>query len=320
MASRPSPPVIPLAIQLEWYKIRDALFGLNFVYQNISLALELAASCSHPDARWLAECCAGKDVKTKRQARDVFLALGESDARALCFRWFLDDDIPPTDLTLVRRSAEMSYAFAQAEVAAQSASAEECFRLATLAANQNERDGFFQLGWVYKTGDGCEANLDLAKRWFLRACELDDVWAMHRLGNMLRASDPERWRLLGMACVRALHQDDNPASHDFLDSFPLLLVHGVRKENAAAVFAIGRVLKGHVDPKTESVFKRYGREAFDPANRAIAFYNAQLQACRRAVDAWTLVGIELKVVKDIRILIGKLIWDARGDAKYEIVS
>ena len=34
--------------------------------------------------------------------------------------------------------------------------------------------------------------------------------------------------------------------------------------------------------------------------------------------AWTLVGIKLKVVKDVRKLIAKLIWDSREEALYDV--
>jgi hypothetical protein len=64
---------IPLAILLEWYKVRDTFFGQNFVDQNIPLALEMCAS----DARWLSEACAGKDVTTKEDPKRVFSALGQ---------------------------------------------------------------------------------------------------------------------------------------------------------------------------------------------------------------------------------------------------
>jgi hypothetical protein len=46
---------------LEWYKIRDTFFGHNNFSQNIPLALEMTSFCDHPDARWLAEACTGKD-------------------------------------------------------------------------------------------------------------------------------------------------------------------------------------------------------------------------------------------------------------------
>jgi hypothetical protein len=77
---------IPLATLLEWYKIRDTFFGNDFVSQNIPLAIELASSCQHPDARWLTEACAGKDVTQEKTRKRVFSALGQNDARALVFR------------------------------------------------------------------------------------------------------------------------------------------------------------------------------------------------------------------------------------------
>jgi hypothetical protein len=108
---------IPLATLLEWYKIRDTFFGDNHVSQNIPLALEMASSCHHPDARWLTEACAGKDVITEEDAKRVFSALGQNDARALCFAWLHGDQ---EDSAPLRRSAELGFAFAQARLAANS--------------------------------------------------------------------------------------------------------------------------------------------------------------------------------------------------------
>jgi hypothetical protein len=124
----------PLATLLEWYKIRDTFFGENYVDRNIPLALELASSCQHPDARWLAEACAGKDVVTFEDAKKVFSALGQNDARALCFLWMLED---PGDLTLLHCSAELGFAFAQAFLAPRSRG-NELFKFAQLAAAQGE--------------------------------------------------------------------------------------------------------------------------------------------------------------------------------------
>ena len=55
-----------------------------------------------------------------------------------------------------------------------------------------------------------------------------------------------------------------------------------------------------------------------PAKEAIAFYEAQIKATKDAMRAWTLVGIKLKVVKDVRKLIAKLIWDSREEALYDV--
>jgi hypothetical protein len=54
------------------------------------------------------------------------------------------------------------------------------------------------------------------------------------------------------------------------------------------------------------------------AKQAIAFYEAQVKATKSSMHAWTLVGIKLKVVKDVRKLIAKLIWNAREEALYDV--
>ena len=63
-----------LALKLKWYEIRDILCGLNRKNQDVRRALELASTCRHPDAQWLTGVCAGKDVKTREEAKAVFLA------------------------------------------------------------------------------------------------------------------------------------------------------------------------------------------------------------------------------------------------------
>jgi hypothetical protein len=40
------------------------------------------------------------------------------------------------------------------------------------------------------------------------------------------------------------------------------------------------------------------------------------QSYRKVVDSWTFVGLRNRVVKDIRKMIGKMIWDAREEAEY----
>jgi hypothetical protein len=51
-----------------------------------------------------------------------------------------------------------------------------------------------------------------------------------------------------------------------------------------------------------------------PSNQAVQFYEFQSHSYRKAVDNWTIVGLRNKVVKDIRKMIGKMIWDAREEA------
>jgi hypothetical protein len=304
---------IPLVTLLEWYKIRDTMFGDNYERQNILLALLLAAVCKHPDARWLTEACAGKDVNTAEDAKRVFSALGSNDARALCFLWMCGSPVEQEDLTTLRRAADLGFALAQALL---------CWRLegeelkfAELAAAQGERDGFYWLGRCWHEGNGCEMDFNKAKENFLRASELGDVAAMDLLGNVLDDSDPQRWRWWGQAAASGLRWSS------FLSNFDdQVELFNSGSGSAAVVFAIGRALHGHVNEEARTIFNDF---VFDtrigPAKQAVSFYELQVVACRRAMDEWSKVGIHFGVVKDIRRLISKLIWDSREQALFNVL-
>jgi hypothetical protein len=300
---------IPLATLLEWYKIRDTCFGQNWVDRNIPLAIELASSCLHPDARWLTEACAGQDVTTKEDAKRVFSALGQNDARTLCFLWLMGDR---RDLTSLRRSAEHGFAFAQALMAWET-EGDEKFKFAQLAAAQGERDGLYVLGCCFRDGEGCEKDLDKAKENFLCAIELGHVSAMLWLGELLDESDPQRWHWWGRAAALG-------NSWNFLSNFPKQVgLFNSGSGSAAVMFVIGQALQGHVNERARTIFNRdYEFDSFiGPAKQALAFYEAQIKATKDAMHAWTLVGIKLNVVKDVRKLIAKLIWNAREEALYK---
>ena len=84
------------------------------------------------------------------------------------------------------------------------------------------------------------------------------------------------------------------------------------------MFAIGQALQGHVNEQARTIFEsEYDFDSrIGPTKQAIAFYESQIKATKDAMRAWTLVGIKLKVVKDVRKLIAKLIWDSREEALF----
>ena len=87
--------------------------------------------------------------------------------------------------------------------------------------------------------------------------------------------------------------------------------------SALVVFAIGRALKGNICVEKKEIF---GKPYFNfssligPANQAVSFYESFAKCARLAVDTWTMVAFRFGVVKDIRRLVSKLIWDARFEA------
>jgi hypothetical protein len=103
--------------------------------------------------------------------------------------------------------------------------------------------------------------------------------------------------------------------------------HQIRNFNsgtghAKVVFAIGQALKGHINNEERTIFGNgYNFSCrIGPANQAFHFYEFQLQSYRKAVNSWTVVGLRNGVVKDIRNMIGKMIWDAKEEAAYSEVQ
>ena len=303
---------IPLSTLLEWYKIRDTLFGQNGLEQNVAAALEMAASCAHSDCEWLTAACAGKGVKTREDARKVFLALGQNDARALCFAYMFGDGAEIEDIGLLQRSAERGFAFAQAQFGMQT-DTKIALKFARMAAAQGERDGFVALAGLLRSGEGCDKKM--AKENYLLACNLGDVSAMIDFGNLLANEslgwfNPQTWHWWGLAAKKGKPEDflANFADTEF----------GFLSE--AVIFEIGQTFYGHVNVLEGTIFNVDWNfvNLLPQTQQAILFFESQLKASRLAVDEWTKVGIRLKVVKDVRKLIAELIWCARGEALYDV--
>jgi TPR repeat protein len=288
-----------------WYKVRDTLLGQNYAPKDFKKALELAAVCEHPNAVWLTKLFAGRDVNTDAEVREVFLGC-KTDPRACSFAaalYLLSWDE-------CGRAADLGDAFAQARMASRTRG-EERFRFAEKSAAQGERDAFVMLGFCYQHGEGCEKNVGMAKDCYSIAAELALVEGMCEVGKLFDKSDQQRCFWFGRAAVSG-------SAFCFL----VEMVKQIRTFNsghghANVVFAIGRLLKGQIDSEMGTIFAKHAHfDYFRFANQALQFYEFQVESYRKAVVSWTIVGLKVGVVKDIRKMIGKMIWEAREEAKY----
>ena len=308
---------VPLPELLKWLDVRDTFLGANYKTQDIRAALNLARDCKHPDALWLSSVFEGKDgLTTKEEAKEVFLR-HENDARALCFVWWLSSDFE-RDVSVLGRAAEMGCAFACSTLCDQQLGGtnkkEEAFRLAQRAAALHERAGFFVLGRCFHSGIGCGEDFNLAKENLLIASELGCVDAVELYFWTLNDFDLAGWIWLGRAALRRAPE--------------LLLFRFSRQVerffsgsgNPAVVFLIGCALKGNINMEKKEIFgSNYDFDArIGPANQAVSFYESQIRSARLAIDTWTLISTRLHVIKDLRIYIGKIIWEARLEANYMI--
>ena len=82
------------------------------------------------------------------------------------------------------------------------------------------------------------------------------------------------------------------------------------RQSAAVAFEIGRTLK---------FIPFYTRDS-ELAKQAIKVFEIQLEATKRAINAWTVIAIRNGIVKDVRRLVSNLIWECRAEAMYKMIQ
>jgi hypothetical protein len=275
-----------------------------FVFVEWKEMLDRAAVYNHPVSVWMTKWFAERDVKTREEARQVFLEY-ENDPRALCFAAIL---VWPNNDEL-RRAADLGDGYAQALLAGRTGGQERF--VAEKAAAQGERVGFYLLGACFQRGTGCEKDLERAKENYLVAAELGHIDSMQDYSRMLEKTDPRRYVWLSQVALNGDAEAFLRETEEHLQKF------NSQSGKANVVFAIGQILKDQIDLEKRSILARFDR-LVRPANQAVHFYNFQLRSYREAVDCWTCVAWRNNVVKDICNMIGKMIWNAREEAEYEL--
>jgi TPR repeat protein len=224
---------------IAWYKIRDMLLGQNYLEQHIKKVLELASMCNHPNAVWLTKLFAGRDVASREEGRQVFLACEngrELFGLLVCLEGLLMTFVEL--LFLVMRLHKQGWQCILMM--------KNLFREKSTA--QGERDGFHLLGVCYQYGSGCVKDVARAKENYLSATELGHVFAMVCVGELFDEDDPQRFVWLGRAAA---------------DGYPFCCLGEISDQmrsfnnatgQANVVFAIGRALKGHIDNEERTIF------------------------------------------------------------------
>jgi hypothetical protein len=259
--------------------------ALNYVKQDIKKALELAAVCDHAHAVWLTKLFAGRNV-----AKKFFLAVKtmlELFALLVC-------------LAILVRLVELLIL---------------AMRLRKLVKSVFDgRKNLLPTWTLLPKWNLVRGRRGRAKENYLVGAELGHVSAIVTFGELLGKDEPQRFVWLGRAASNGDASFFLDEMSDHIENFNSATGH------AKVVFAIARALKGQVDSEERTIFGIGEDDNFDsyigPANQALHFFEFQLQSYRRAVDSWTIVGLRNGVVKDIRKMIGKMIWDAREEAAY----
>ena len=147
----------------------------------------------------------------------------------------------------------------------------------------------------------------IGKDCFRKAAELGDVAATRKLG--LLSTGVKRINFLGDAARKGAIDDE-------LIEFAVSL-HPTDDLYESLAFAIGRALKNYISRDRIFLRKRFDFDIVAPKLRELeAFFSIQCQRTRNAVDMWALVGKRIGVVKDVRLIISRLIWEFRHEGSW----
>ncbi len=160
-------------------------------------------------------------------------------------------------------------------------------------ANQGERDGFYELGC------NCKELSSEALVNFRFAAKLGHIAAMFRLGSCLKAHDEDDPMIFYWWGAAARMGD----GYMFLNAFPSYIDRFRSGQGrASSMFEIAIALMGCINRVEKTIFSvAYKFE------KRIVYADAAIFWLKGVLNTWSMIGRRNGVVKDVRLIIAKLI-------------
>ena len=280
------------AEQIKWWNALDFLMGKPWLFHDTARGMRLARSCKHEDAKWLCSLFSEEEGETGVPMGEVLKQQGD-DPRAL---YLLHAGLYCMTEAM-QRAAAQGYAPAQAALSAYGVDDNTRLAWAHKAAAQGDRDGLL-MGGLLRLED--EKQRGAARALLQAAAELEHVGAMMFLGESFGEDEWQRYHWLGRAAALG-----NGIA-------VVVFQKGVVGKSPRIRFEVGAACKGLLDRGTGRVF---GRDAdviqLEQMQRSAALYDECCDRARAAIECWIGVARRLGVVKDIRALIARAVWEER---------
>jgi hypothetical protein len=200
----------------------------------------------------------------------------------------------------------MGYAAAQSQLAAVCRDDEnESFVWAEKAASQNDRLGLYELGSCYEHGRGCAQDRSKTLELYRRAAELGLSVAQQVYGELAFGEDDwERYYWWGGAAC----------NHNDLSGFRLVVIELLplfeRGDKSRILFTVAPMVKANAVESVNVVFGRdCSREEMVALLRVVELNDAMLGRARLAIACWSVAGRRCGLIKDVRVMIAKMLWE-----------
>lgn len=295
-----------------WYDARDVFFGVNYTKRDRVKGLEMASKCTHEDAVWLCSVYRKEDAIKPLDFASLVFASQPRDRRSICFL-ACHGFVHCVDLLL--ESASIGYTFAQNELLRRGCGGipiDTRNRYIENAASAWEPHAMYML---YKHALYTK-NLEKSRVCLQFAALLGSATAIHKhVVDTFDDTDPNAYTILGDLLCRG--RKKNVTFRLFFDYIDLYRCGKV--EYSEATYEIGKSLCSYGQVESwfvEEIYIRTGHQISKERVKssfdfAVDFYNGQHRLVCDAIHTWSLIGRRFKVVKDIRIMIGKMIWADR---------
>ncbi len=285
---------------IKWCHARQVFFREGRFIEG----LELAQQCDHLDARFLVSLFSsgGGEPKMRGEAAAVFLAQG-NDGRCLCWAAECNASIASD---LLRRSAESGYAWGQAMYGYGFSHFVQPRPWLEKAVAQGERAGMQHLALLLWDGEFGSEDRPRARQLWQEAAELGDPDAQYYLATLC-SDDCSLGQVIWLR--RSVTQFNTQQTSLYL------LIDDTEREvglydnggSGRIVFELGMALHGRMI----SLMQLTGRKMHF-SNMAVALFKQWCAEAKRAILCWIWLSRDAGVVRDIRLMIGDLIWEERA--------
>lgn len=160
-------------------------------------------------------------------------------------------------------------------------------------------------------------NLPLEIKYYKRAADLGHFKSMHEYASKIGSGDIDYFKYVSQYILYT------GMRHDYF----IIIKAQIRefKENPSnalspIVFRIGEVARNHYYSTNTLGYKIFdvscSYEEYSAVLLAVDLYNKNIECTKTAITCWTIIGNKVGIVKDVRKIISKLIWQSRYEALY----
>ena len=177
--------------------------------------------------------------------------------------------------------------------------------LALLSCEKGERDGFSSI-----------AELQKSLGFALQAANMGCIDCCKQVANQFSTNEPSRYTWLSKIAASRKRGCQEPFLCEIgFQMRRLEYGHDV----PSVLFEMGRQLNGQVDLEEGEIFgsSQGFADRKEGALAAVQFYLFQKECYQKAVFTFALIARRVGVVKDVRLIISRKIWESRKEAKYK---